>query len=1089
MNNVTNLLQLFNNHLILGMKKHLLSMLLFLLFFTVVVHGQNKTITGIVTSKDDGLPLPGVSVVVKGTAIGTQTSGTGRYSVIVPQGNSILIFTYVSFRRTERLTTNGDAINVMMETDSKALSEVVVTGVGVATSKRKLGIDVQAIRAENLPQVPSASIDQALVGKIPGAQISSVDGTPGAKTNIILRGINTLQSSTTPLIMLDGVQLGAGTDLSSLDQSTIERIEVVQGAAAATIYGAQGANGVIQVFTRKGKLGKPKISFASSYGSSSYLNIGNVHQSKLHGFRTDASNNVTDSKGNIITINPNGSYTGIAWAYPTAGVSAMANPLNITNKPYDHNLKYYDHLSQLFTNAKTYNSNFSVAGASEKSDYLIGYSYNKQESAVRGAGDYTRMNLTSNIGTELFKGFTIRSSTQLIHTTDAQNPNFLSGNNSIYQALNTSPFFDFNHKLADGTYPYRLNAGVVSVNGANPFYYEEYSNRLATRVDIIENLDANYKINKFVEVDARYGVNYDANDDHQVYKNQSQNINASHFNQYIGKGTDNTGSLQNYSTKTLFQNANLSAFIRTDFKKDFHINIPLTTSTQLSYDYRKNKESDFNTQGNGLPAYAIYNMGQTNNQQVTYDYVTPFITFGYLVNQKFDYGDFGGLSAGVRSDYSSAFGGGSKPFTFPRADAYIRPSSFDFWKNGVLGAVIPEIKFRGAYGEAGIQPHPFDRYVTLSTQNIGNSLGFYLPNSQSNPALKPEVSKELELGSDFSIAGTNGNAFKSFNFGLTYWKRNGSNVISGINNAPSTGSDKILTNAIDLSSHGFEAALNIEAYTSKKFTWNFTANFGTQTSTIDHINGPDIILASQAGSTALILSAGSKIGQIYGYKALTSISQTNKEGVAYIAPADYGNYQIVNARVVNRTTKGIQFTNEAYSFGDPNPKFNMSFINNLQFAGFITLNFQFDWVHGSHLYNQTKEWMYRDGISGDYANKVNIGGSSAAYTAYYRSAYADFFGAQNGARNSTKDYFYEDASFVRLRNLSVAVDLARFTNKKVFSRMQVVLSGRNLVTWTKYTGFDPEISSGQQGSAYDRGVDHSSMPNVKTYQLGLNIGF
>ena len=1072
------------------MKKHLLSVLVFLLFIASEAHSQNKTITGTVTSKDDGLPLVGVSVVVLGTSIGTQTSGSGQYTISVPTGKTALVYTYVSYKRAEKQIGTLSAINIALETDSKALSEVVVTGVGVATSKHKLGIDVQAIRAADLPQVPTASIDQALVGKIPGAQISSIDGTPGAKTNIVLRGINTLQSGTTPLIMLDGVQLGAGTDLSSLDQSNIDRIEVVQGAAAATIYGAQGANGVIQVFTKRGRLGKPRINFTSSLASSSYLNIGHVHQAAMHGFKTDASNNVIDAKGNIITVNPDGSYSGVTWANPSAGVSAMANPLNMTNKPYDHNLKYYDHLAQLFTNAKTYNSSFNVSGATEKTDYLIGYTYNKQESAIKGAGDFTRMNLTSNIGTELFKGFTIRSSTQLIHTTDALNPYFRNGNNSIYNALNTSPFFDFTHKLSDGTYPYRMNAGgVVSVNGANPFYYEEYASRISTRNDIIENLDANYKINRFIELDAKYGINYDANDDNAVYKNQSLNLNASDFGTYIGPGTDNTGALTRSAQKTLFQNANLSAFIRTDFQKDFHINIPLTTSTQLSYDYRKNKYTQYDTQGNGVPTYDIYNMKGTTTQQINYDYVEPFVTYGYLVNQKFDYGDFGGISAGVRSDYSSAFGAGSKPFTFPRGDAYLRPSSFNFWKNGMLGNIIPDFKLRAAYGAAGIQPHPFDRYVTLNTQNVGNSLGFSLPNSEKNPNLKPEVSKELELGSDFSIAGGNGNLFKSFNFGLTYWKRKGTNVIYGINNAPSTGSDKILTNAINLSSHGFEASLNIEAYTSKKFTWNFTANFGTQTSTIDKINGPDIILASSAGSTALVLSAGRKIGQIFGYKALRSFDAKNSQGVAYINPADYGNYEIVQGRVVNRTTKGIQFANESSSFGDPNPKFNMSFINNFAFDGFVTLSVQFDWVHGSHLYNQTKEWMYRDGINGDYANPVTIDGKTAAYTAYYRSAYADIFGAQNGGRNGTKDYFYEDASFIRLRNVSLAFDLAKFTNKKIFSRMQVVLSGRNLATWTKYTGFDPEISSGSQGSSFDRGVDHNSMPNVKTYQLGLNIGF
>jgi hypothetical protein len=248
-------------------------------------------------------------------------------------------------------------------------------------------------------------------------------------------------------------------------------------------------------------------------------------------------------------------------------------------------------------------------------------------------------------------------------------------------------------------------------------------------------------------------------------------------------------------------------------------------------------------------------------------------------------------------------------------------------------------------------------------------------------------------------------------------------------------------------------------------------------------------LTSSAGSTSLVLTAGQKIGEIYGFKALTSLNQTNSQGVPYILPADYSKYEIVNGRVVNTATRGIQFANESTSFGDPNPKFNMSFINDMSFSNFITLSFQIDWVYGSHLYNQTKEWMYRDGISGDYAVPVNIGGTNAAYVAYYRSAYADFFGTQNGARNSTKDYFYEDASFVRLRNVSLGIDLAKFTKKKIFSQMQVVFTGRNLFTITKYTGFDPEISSGTQGSAFDRGVDHNSMPNVKTYQLGLNLGF
>lgn len=139
--------------------------------------------------------------------------------------------------------------------------------------------------------------------------------------------------------------------------------------------------------------------------------------------------------------------------------------------------------------------------------------------------------------------------------------------------------------------------------------------------------------------------------------------------------------------------------------------------------------------------------------------------------------------------------------------------------------------------------------------------------------------------------------------------------------------------------------------------------------------------------------------------------------------------------------------------------------------------------------NGRKAQILRDGIHGDFGNKVTVNGQTAAFSNYYISAYSDMWGSINGARNATKDYFYEDASFVRLRNVSVAVDAARFLHIKYFQKLQLVLSGRNLWTATKYTGFDPEINTGTSNSAYERGIDHNSMPNIKTYQVGLNIGF
>lgn len=194
-----------------------------------------------------------------------------------------------------------------------------------------------------------------------------------------------------------------------------------------------------------------------------------------------------------------------------------------------------------------------------------------------------------------------------------------------------------------------------------------------------------------------------------------------------------------------------------------------------------------------------------------------------------------------------------------------------------------------------------------------------------------------------------------------------------------------------------------------------------------------------------------------------------------------------NGYVVNKNTKQPLFSSKQYSLGDPNPTFTSSFINDISYKGIVSLGFQVDWVQGSHIYNQTKSWLYRDGIHSDYTNPITINGQTGAWTAFYRGVY------QAGTNNGTKDYFYEDASFVRLRNVSLGINLDKLVRVPVLRQAQVVFSGRNLLTFTKYTGMDPEVSSGSttgnENSAWDRGTDHNTMPNLRSYQVSLNIGF
>jgi hypothetical protein len=242
------------------------------------------------------------------------------------------------------------------------------------------------------------------------------------------------------------------------------------------------------------------------------------------------------------------------------------------------------------------------------------------------------------------------------------------------------------------------------------------------------------------------------------------------------------------------------------------------------------------------------------------------------------------------------------------------------------------------------------------------------------------------------------------------------------------------------------------------------------------------------------LAPGAAIGQLYGHKTIRSFTQTDPQGNIYMSSYYLGSsyspsqYTTVNGQIVNIATKQIQYTPDKYNLGDPNPKFNVSFINSITYK-FINFSFQFDWVQGSHLYNQTKEWMSRDGISGDFEKPVNIAGQVGAWSAYWSSPYYNILGSTHGGDNDgTRDYYYENASFVRLRNVSAAIDLSKLSRLKYFKRLQLILSGRNLLTITKYTGFDPELSSGAVNSAFDRGVDNSTIPNLRSYQVGLNIG-
>jgi TonB-linked SusC/RagA family outer membrane protein len=1109
-------------------KKLLWSLLASCLFFGTAL-AQNPTVNGRVTD-EKGDPIAGASVQVKGTKTGATANADGTFTLKAANGASLVVSATGFESKTVAAAAN---VTVKLVADVRALSEVVVTGSGVATSKKKLGISTESIGAAKLPIVPAASIDQALIGKIPGAQISSISGNPGDQVNIVLRGINTVQGGTRPLVLLDGVEVPFSS-LTTIDLTQVERVEVVQGAASASLYGAQGANGVIQIFTKKGQKGKMNVNVSSSYAVSSFINAGNFGKAKLHPYLTDANGNIISATasggfaaGAPITIDPVlGSVLGsgsLAYTYGSnVGTNPNApgetenytrygilDPRNVYDKPYVGALQYHDHFKEIFQDATALNNSININGGGEKNDFSLTLSNSHQNSPfLRNNGYLDRTNITANIGAEIFKNFTIRSITNLAYTENTMHPGLgapggtfygLGNQNAnvgqIYGFLNTSPFLSIADTVLGGKHPAYQKASFASVNAGNPYYQVDYTSANSKKYDIIQNFEANYKLNKNLTLNAKYGVSFKNENDVWTYYNQSLDESSNYYGSWAGwynnssTGIDNTGEIVNWQYNLTKQNFNANAVLTSDFQRDFGWKLPITTSTLLGFDYRKSQYKELDQWGYSLQLNPPFTLTSTQAQHTSVDYNETFVTYGYVVDQKVDWANHAGVTGGFRTDYSSAFGAGSKPFTFPHYNGYVNLESFKFFDK--INNVVTAFKLRGAYGQAGIQPGAFDRYPVLNLQPTGSEVAYTNQTSAKNPNLGVEVSTETEFGTDLSFGlAKSGNWFRSLNTSFTYWKRHTDNAIFAQNVPPSTGGTSLLTNAIALSSNGYQMSINIPVFSSKDFNWDFTANFGHQTSMIDKVEGGDIPLISYAGSTGLALAAGRKIGELYGYKALTSVSQKRADGSLFIPAANQSQYEIVNGRVVNTATKAIFFSDEATSLGDPNPTLTSSFINNFTFKQAITFGFQFDWVDGAHLYNQTKEWMYRDGISSDFAKPVTIGGQTAAYSAYYASAYYALGNTAKGVGNNvTKDFFYYDASFVRLRNISVGVDLAKLTDIKWAKKAQLVLSGRNLLTFTKYDGLDPEISSGASNSSYDRGVDHSTIPNMKSFQISLNLGF
>ncbi len=1051
--------------------------LLSMLSWFAAAWAQTRQVTGKVTDAS-GNPLQGISVKVKGDRNGTGTRGDGSFTIDAPN-NAILVFSGIGYEQQEINSAGNNTVNVQLTIDAKSLGEVVVTGTGVATDKRKLSIDVASVGKKDFSKSAILSVDQALIGKVAGAQIQTTSGEPGSKANIVLRGINSLGASS-PIILVDGVQV---TDINGIDISNVEKVEVAKGPAAGMLYGAQGANGVIQIFTKKGSRNKkPTITLGSKVSFDQAL-LSKDLIAKKHHFLTDASGNILDKSGNILAPDANGQW-------PDPAEEDFNTNFDVKNdKTYPSSLPLYDHLKQAYRKALTFSHTLGISGGGDKSDYSFTVSRLDQENVLNNK--FTRMNLSSNLGFELFKGFTFRNITQTIfenenllsgsyNVTDRilynPDPLFLGTNNNRFELINSFPWIDFQSKYA-GT-----DLTVVrprDENQLNVLSEPDWHERKSKNTRILNNLNLNYKFPKFVELDYKYGIELWNSDYSDFYKNQE---NAPQSGQGFW-GPVVQGSIRLDYARSLYQNSLATLYFKTDFEKDFNINLPIKTVTQASYDWRKLSYNSFFSQGVNLPQYPPFIVNAAGTK-VSGDGSFDYITYGYLVNQTIDYANLFGLTGGFRSDFNSDFGDQKKPFTFGRGTAYFRPSEL------IKSPVIIDWKLRAAYGAAGVPPHEFDgtyyaRQSTLGTSQLGTGLGLFLQNIAGNPGLEVQKVKEMEVGTDFTFKTNLKNWFQRINISATYWKKKNDNIIQYVDLPPSSGVQQIRDNLIDLEVKGADVSLDADMYTSNNVNWQFGIRFGTFKTLVTKVaNSRDFVTG------LFVVKEGQPLGNFYAVTPVTSLTQTRADkSTPYIDPNDVGNYELVNGIVVDKTTKRALLTDpdDQQIVGNAYPKFNMSFLNNVTLFKNLNIAIQVDWYQGNSIYNITRQWLYRDRIHKDFDKEITVDGQTGAYVNFYNSLY-------NSVQRT--GWFVENGSFVRVRDLTLTYQFGSMLHVKWIKNLALTASGRNLITFTKYSGLDPEATSAQDsqgnktfGAGSNVGVDYFAIPNLRSYQVGINVEF
>ncbi len=1011
---------------------------------------QQKSVSGKVTDNSDQ-PLPGVTVLVKGTTLGTITNAEGEYTLTNIPEDATLVFSFVGMKKQEIPVVSKTTINAIMEVDAIGIEEVVAVGYGTMKRSDLTGA-VTSVKGDQLESTPANTFVQTLQGRAAGVDIKAASNAPGGGIRIRIRGSNSINASSEPLYVIDGFPIdnndvtpdGAGNNalpqspLSTLSPNEIESIEILKDASATAIYGSRGANGVVLITTKRGQVGKSKIDFDYS------VDIASVRH------KLDLAN-----AEELATL-----------ANEWATNNDMAPIYDGIDKPLPEELgEGTDWQDAIFRKALTHRYNLSISGGTENTQYLVSGDYLDQDGVIIES-NFKRAGLRFNLDQKVSNKIKIGVNANANHTINDAVPSDGSGyqnDSPLWNALTTTPVIPI--KDENGNYVHNHDETFKILE--NPVSIAK------TRTDITYT---NRMIGSaFADIEVLNGLIFRANFGADLI-NSKRNV-------YI-PNTAETQALPNLGVASIgaIQSMNWLAEYTLTYKKEFGSGHRLSAMAGYTAQSTKIENVFSRTDDFSTNKFEYNNLGAGSDPRPSSSHATEAGLLSYIGRVSYTYQDKYILTSTIRRDGSSKFGSDNKWGVFPSVGLAWRISEESFLKNA---EVLSNLKLRTSYGVTGNQD--IGSYSSLALYNttrpiIGGNpvIGFY-PNRIPNPDLKWERTTQFNMGADVVLWEG------KFNLSAEYYIKKTNDLLLNVTIPNQSGYNSSVQNIGEVENKGLEFSLGYNN-SFGQVIWNSSFNISFNRNKVVSLpEGTErLIFGIGRGESAYgrsIVIPGEPLGSFYGYHFM-GIWQTEEE-ITEAGNSVGGKNRPGLPRYEDLNGDGFRDNDDDRKIiGNPNPDFIYGFSNEFSYKNFKLLVF-INGTYGNEIANLNRIGLLtqpqKHNVLKIYYDQRWTGpGTSNTIEAPLHNA---------GEWKNFSDRDVEDGSYLRVKTISLSYNLPQnIFGVEWIRSTQIYVAGENLITLTNYTGFDPEVDL-YSSSNVQMGVDNGAYPASKSIRVGIKLGF